>query len=139
MSNVRRICPQCGQDSSLDARFCVRCGYDHEAALPARGNSLPAVVGRAALPVLAGVTSLALRAGWRLLLRKLNQRVSAPLSPQGAEASSTQVPARARPMPPQPAEPRRRRVIHIRSTWAVGDAQGVWRQGSAEHTIEIEE
>jgi hypothetical protein len=35
--------------------------------------------------------------------------------------------------------PRTRRSIRIRSTWAVGDARGVWRQGATEHIIEIDE
>jgi hypothetical protein len=30
-------------------------------------------------------------------------------------------------------------VIRIRSSWAVGDANGVWRKGTSDQTIEIDD
>ena len=35
--------------------------------------------------------------------------------------------------------PKAKRTIHIRSTWAVGDANGIRQQGSSDHTIEFED
>jgi hypothetical protein len=42
------------------------------------------------------------------------------------------------PITPAPAAAPRR-VIRIRSSWAVGDGRGNWRQGASDHTIEINE
>jgi hypothetical protein len=133
MSDIQRICVQCGYANPLESRYCARCGYDSQAALPAPRTTLPAVIGRAALPVLVGAASVALRVGWRLL----QQRASQAARPQPPQQPRAIVP---RPeAPPVPLPPRARRTIHIRSTWATGDANGVWRQGSSEHFIEIEE
>ncbi len=132
MSEITRICAQCGKQSALDAQFCPHCGYDMQAGLPApQNNRLPMVIGKAALPILAGVASLAVRAGWKLLKDRLLQNSAQPTRPA------------AQPLAPRPTEiaaPRQaRRTIRIRSAWAVGDASGVWRRGSSEHTIEIDE
>lgn len=128
MSEITRICAQCGQPGPLEARYCPHCGHDVEASVPAQlsQRNLPVLIGRAALPVLAGAASLAIRAGWQLLQKRLAQ----PLTTQ------SQPPAKA---PAAPAQQRPRRTIRIRSAWAVGDAHGVWRQGSSEHTIEIDD
>ena len=49
MSNVTRICTQCGHGNTLDARYCAQCGYDSQANLPAVPQvNLPALVGKAA-------------------------------------------------------------------------------------------
>jgi hypothetical protein len=137
MSEIQRICVQCGQTNPLDARFCARCGYDTQGALPAQRASLPAVVGRAALPVLVGAASLAVRAGWRLLQSRLAQpapRAEVQL-PATQQDQAIPLPSRSEMSTARPA----RRSIRIRSTWAMGDANGVWRQGSSEHIIEIDE
>lgn len=127
MSDIQRICPQCNANTPLDVRFCPRCGYDNQAELPMRQSSLPATVGKAAVPVLVGAATLVLRAGWKLL----NSRLAAP------EPTRMSPPA---PAPQQPLAPRTSgRRIRIRSTWAVGDANGVWRQGSSEHIIEFDD
>lgn len=127
MSDIQRICVQCGYANPLESRYCARCGNDSQGELPAPRKSLPMVISRAALPVLVGAASLAARAGWRLL----QQRLAAPAAqPQ---------PLQAMPRSAAPPVPRARRTIHIRSTWATGDANGVWQQGSSEHFIEIEE
>jgi hypothetical protein len=34
---------------------------------------------------------------------------------------------------------RPRRTIRIRSSWAVGDANGVWKKGASEHIIELDD
>lgn len=133
MSEITRICAHCGKSSPLQAQFCPHCGYDTQSGLPAPQSShLPLAIGKAALPVLAGVAGLIMRAGWKLLKERLKQTVTQAITPT---AQPTQPPVA------QPAStPRRaRRTIHIRSSWAVGDARGVWRQGSSEQTIEIED
>ena len=147
MNNIQRICEKCGEGGALDARYCPHCGYDSQgiggAALPAPRLQLPVALGKAALPLLAGAASLALRAGWKLLQRRL-----ANTTPEQAANAFTHFVQRATPpAPTQPLAPRQetpvqrrpRRTIHIRSNWAVGDVNGVWRQGSSEHTIEIDE
>lgn len=127
MSEIQRICPQCQAGSPLDMRYCPRCGYDHQAELPMRQSSLPATVGKAAVPVLMGAATLVLRAGWKLLSSRLS----------ATEPLRVQPPA---PAPRQEVAPRTTgRRIRIRSSWAIGDANGVWRQGSSEHIIEFDE
>lgn len=130
MSNVQRMCVQCGEGNPVESRYCARCGYDSQSALPATRASLPAVIGRAAVPVLIGAASLAMRAGWKLLQSRLTQ----PPAP---------------PMPNVPPVPQTRndaastrhakRTIHIRSAWSVNNGNGVWQQGTSEHTIELDE
>lgn len=141
MSQVHRVCPDCSKNMSLDARHCPACGYDTQAGLPAPSRNLPATFTRAALPVLAGAATFALRAGWRLLQSRLAQQaaqraidVVIPQTPRAAPAAETQIQAT---QPPPATHPRR--TIRIRSSWAVGDANGVWQQGTSEHTIEIDD
>lgn len=135
MSDVYRICPACGKNTPLDARHCPHCGQDTQAGLPVQaGSQLPMVVGKAALPVLVGVGTLAARAAWRLLRGRL--AALAAQTPAPVQTRTAQPPAR---VPPAEVGPRTRRSIRIRSTWAVGDARGVWRQGATEHIIEIDE
>lgn len=131
MSNVQRICNQCGGSNPVEARYCAHCGFDSQSMLPAARSALPLSLGQAALPVLIGAAGLAVRAGWRLLqsqwVRDLAQRALAP--------RTAQPPA---PVPPSaPARPKR--TMHIRSAWAVNDGQGNWRKGMSEHTIELED
>ncbi len=136
MSEIQRICAQCGKGSPLEARYCSHCGYDAQAGLPAPRNTLPVSIGKAALPVLAGVASLAIRAGWKFLQSRMAQAAV-----QSAVDNVISVPKTTAPVPQntQPAPRRARRTIHIRSSWAVGDANGVWQQGNSEHTIEIDD
>lgn len=134
MSEIKRICVQCGHGNAMDARYCAQCGYDSQGALPAPRTNLPMVIGQAALPVLVGVAGLVVRAGWRLLQHRLNQAIT---------------PAQVNPAPPapQPAPPalpgtglrRARRTLHIRSSWAVNHGDGIWRQGVSEQHIEIDD
>jgi hypothetical protein len=140
MSEIQRICAQCGKSSALETRYCSHCGYDAQAGLPAPRNTLPATIGKAALPVLAGVASLALRAGWKFLQSRLAE-ATVRTSPQNAVNPVIPTPKTTTPIPqnPQPALRRTRRTIHIRSSWAVGDANGTWQQGNSEHTIEIDD
>jgi ribosomal protein L40E len=134
MSEVQRVCMQCGAGNPVEARYCAHCGYDTQAALPAPRASLPVVIGRAALPVLVGAASLAVRAGWKLLQNRLAQ---API-----KAAVNVPPAQPRHVPQNPPAPvprtdivmprRARRTIHIRSSWAVTTGNGVWQQGHSE-------
>ena len=132
-----RICPHCGKGSSVEARHCAHCGADTQADLPIAQRNLPVSLAKVALPVLVGAASLALRAGWKLLQNYLAQRADQPPAPQPITRTTAQ-PVKAQSEKVQPAK-RPTTRIHIRSTWAVGDANGLWRQGSSEHTIEIEE
>lgn len=147
MNNVTRICPQCGGDTPIEARCCPQCGFDTQGGLPVhQPRQLPVVLGKAALPVLAGVASLAIRAGWKLLQSRLardlaqqgvQQVVNAIAKPAAKTTKNT--PVVQTTTPTAPARSRTRRTIHIRSSWAVGDASGFRQYGSAEHTIEIED
>ena len=131
MGTVQRICENCGEGGPIEARYCPHCGHDSQATLPSSVNNLPMIIGKAALPILAGAASLALRIGWKLLQERLE---STSLSQSTSGRSSTPT------VPSQPSAPSRpRRTVHIRSTWAVGDANGIWRRGSSEHTIEFDD
>ena len=126
MSNVKRICGQCGHGNGMEARYCAACGADTQASLPAtQGSNLPAVIGKAAVPVLVGAASLALSAGWKLLQGVLNRPAAQPPSVQAKSAPL--VPARGR------------MSITIRTSWAVGDSSGRWEKGQSEQTIEFGE
>lgn len=151
MSNVQRVCPQCGQANPLEARYCARCGYDAQSALPAQQSNLPMVLGRAAAPILLGAASLAVRAAWKLLRSKwaqdaarraaaavVNDLTAPRVEPQSQEPSASAQPLATRE-PAVPVARRGRRTIRIRSAWSIGDANGVWRQGTSEQTIEIED
>jgi hypothetical protein len=129
MSEVNRICPQCGGNVPLQTRYCGNCGCDTSSGLPVRQNNLPATVSKAALPVIAGLAGLALRSGWKLLQTQLTQLATRP---QNLETRVQQNPTT------QPPASRSQTVIRIRSKWAVGDARGNWKQGTEEHTIEID-
>lgn len=128
MSEVYRVCPGCGQDVAMAARHCSACGYNTEDGYPLeRRSNLPEVVTKVGLPVAVGLAGLALRAGLQLLQNQLPALASNALNRGAAR---------------QPAQPRKKRggrVIHIRSKWAVGDRNGVWRSGEEEHTIEVDE
>lgn len=136
MTNVQRICAQCGASGSLDSRYCAQCGYDSQGQLPAPPQNLSLAIGKAAMPLLLGVTSLALRMGWKLLQSRWAQETA-----QRAVGTALN---KAQPAAPPVVQPsgspaRTRRTIHIRSSWAVGDANGTWRQGHSEHHIELDE
>jgi hypothetical protein len=136
MSNVQRICVQCGAGNPVESRYCAQCGYDSQAALPVPRSNLPAVIGRAAVPVLIGAASLVARAGWKLLQNRLAQASTPP-------TIKVQQPAKPQPVVPQPrpetiAPRHARRTIHIRSSWAV-NTNGVWQEGTSEHMIELDE
>jgi hypothetical protein len=130
MSNVQRVCVQCGEGNPVESRYCARCGYDSQSALPAPRVSLPVVIGRAALPVLVGAATLALRAGWKLLQSRVAQTPASPLAnvPPPPQTRKNEAPTR-----------QAKRTIHIRSAWAVNNGNGVWQQGTSEHTIELDE
>lgn len=125
MSEITRICPQCGGGFPLEARHCSHCGYDTEAALPAVQNTLPALVGKAAAPVLVGAASLAVSLGWKLLQGVL-KRVEKPAAQPLQMRANT------------PIQPLPRMTIRITTSWAIGDSGGAWRKGHSEQTIEIE-
>lgn len=161
MSSVQRLCEQCGRPNPLDARYCGHCGYDTHGALPAQQVNLPAVIGRAALPVLVGAAGLAVRAGWRLLQSQwardmAKQALNAAQSHVQSKAQAPQQPqpSASKPAPQPPAKPastqiapapsatprsapHAKRTVHIRSAWRVSDGRGGYQQGMTEHTIEI--
>jgi hypothetical protein len=141
MSNVQRVCVQCGEGNPVEARYCAHCGYDSQSALPAPRMNLPAVIGRAVLPVLVGAAGLVVRAGWRLLQNRLAQATTTatPVTPradvQPPVSKSTVIHPRQEIVMPR----RARRTIHIRSAWSVNNGNGVWQQGTSEHTIELDD
>ena len=106
-------------------------------------SNLPVLIGKAALPVLAGVASLALRMGWKLI----RSRMAQDALHYGARkaASAIMNAAKAPPAAPLAARPttevtgKSKRTVRIRSTWVVGDANGVRQQGASDHTIEFED
>lgn len=130
MSNVTRICPHCGFGNGMEDRYCAQCGGDTQGNLPAtQGTSLPAVIGKAALPVLVGAASLALSAGWKLLQSALSKP-----TPQAPPQAAIQVKT------PAPLAPRLPRMtVTVRTSWAVGDSSGRWEKGQSEQTIEFGE
>jgi hypothetical protein len=122
-NNVTRICPHCGHANPLDARHCAECGRDYDAALPvAQSANLPAVIGKAAVPVLLGAAGLAVSAGLKLLQAVLH-KPAAPLAVKRSEGG--------------PPAPRARMTITVRTSWAVGDSSGRWEKGQSEQTIEL--
>ena len=128
MSNVTRICPQCGHGNAMDNRYCAQCGYDSQSNLPVpQGTNLPAVIGKAAVPVLVGAASLALSAGLKLLQNVLS-KPAAQQQPIQVKSPSTGAVAK-----------RGRMTITIRTAWAVGDSSGRWEKGQSEQTIELGE
>lgn len=136
MSNVYRICPECAGSVELDARFCPHCGHDTRAGLPVQRTSLPATVSRAALPVVAGLAGLAIRAGWRLFQNYLKKvgKSEAPLMVPPNKQDIQRPSAEAMQTNRTP-----RRTIRIRSSWSIGDATGRWQHGTEEHIIEIDD
>jgi len=125
MTELSRICPQCGQSFPLEARHCSHCGYDMDTTLPAVQNTLPALVGKAAVPLLAGAASLALSMGWKLVQGMLTRP---------ARPANQPIQLRSAPSAPAPG----RMKIRITTAWAVSDSSGNWREGRSEQTIEID-
>lgn len=128
------------------------------------GAGLPMQLRKAALPLLAGAAGLVVRAGWRLLQSKtareiaLNAAHSAvqsrfqPQPSRGGAPTKEGTPSKSgfghlqpksNSLSAQSSKPvaarRSGRTIRISSRWAVGDANGVLRQGQSEHTIEIDD
>jgi hypothetical protein len=131
MAEVNRICPACGKNSPMDAQHCPHCGVDTSAGVPMRqGALLPASVTRAALPVVVTAGTLAVRFLWKLIRQQL-------FSPAPPLATST----RNVPQPTQQEVPacRNGRSIRIRTAWAVGDVNGIQRQGYSDQQIDFDE
>jgi hypothetical protein len=140
MSNVQRICVQCGAGNPVESRYCSHCGYDSQAALPVPRSNLPAVIGRAAVPVLIGAASLVARVGWKLLQNRLSQAATPPTIKvqQPSRPVKIEQPIVPQARPEALAPRRSKRTVHIRSSWAV-NTNGVWQEGTSEHTIELDE
>ena len=139
MSEVKRICPQCGEPGPLTARYCPHCGNDSQAALPAPQSTLPLALSKAALPILVGAASLALRAGWKLLQSQMAARVTETLTGKAVESLRTTRSSQPTIRTEQPLQSQPRHTIRIRSAWAITDANGAQRSGISEHQIEIDE
>ncbi len=138
MSEVYRICPNCGGNTPINAQHCPACGQDTiSGQMPIQRQNLPVAVGKAMLPVAVSVAGFALRAGWKLLQSRLAQ--------DAAKAAIQTVTQRAQPPAPRPqstpvaADQSPKRTVRIRSSWAVGDGRGNWQQGQEEHVIEFDE
>jgi hypothetical protein len=135
MSQVNRICPQCGGNVSLQARYCGECGYDTSRGLPVQRLNLPVQVGKAALPVVVGLAGLVIRSGWKLLQAQLAQAAT-QAAPVVQKPLAHRATSEVKPIDPKP---RAGRTIRIRSSWIIGDGQGRWKQGNEEHIIEIDD
>ena len=135
MSEVQRICPHCGEAGPLAARYCPHCGADSQAALPAPQSHFPLALTKAALPLLAGAASLALRAAWKLLQSRMTANITEQAVQSLRTARNAQPPTSLTPSQPQ----RPRRTMHIRSAWAVPDGDGVRRRGVPELRVETDE
>ncbi len=139
MSEVQRICPHCAVAGPLNARYCPACGYDFQGALPATQNSLPMTLGKAAVPVLVGAASVALRIGWKMLQSRWAQAAAE----KAVDAAMNKVQeTTSQPTVHQSndvAEQRPRRTVTIRSAWSVADSAGMQRQGYSEHRIDLDE
>ncbi len=138
MSEVYRICPNCGGNTPINAQHCPACGQDTiSGQMPIQRQNLPVAVGKAMLPVAVSVAGFALRAGWKLLQSRLAQ--------DAAKAAIQTVTQRSQPPAPQAQaapvaqDQRPKRTVHIRSSWAVGDGRGNWQQGQEDHVIEFDE
>lgn len=127
MSSVTRLCPECGHGNVLDARYCAHCGHDTQGKLPAPQSNLPAVVSKAALPVLVGAAGLALSAGWKLLQVMMDQS-DRQRGIQVKQAQQVQKSAGLGKF-----------SVRITTAWAVSDSSGKWQKGQMEHTIEFDE
>lgn len=134
MSEVQRICPHCGEAGPLPARYCPHCGADSQSALPAPQSNFPLALTKAALPILAGAASLALRAAWKLLQSRMAANVTEQAIHSLRTARNTQSSA-----PITSPDQRPHRTIRIRSVWSVTDGNGVRRSGVSEHQIEMDE
>ena len=138
LAQVHRICAACGKDSPLEAQYCPHCGQDSYAGLPMRqGSSLPMVVTKAAWPVLATAGTLAARVIWKLLRERI---LSAANITVRTEPAAPVVRVDDQPIAQPIAQSQRsRRALRIRTTWAVGDANGIQRQGYTDQTIEFDD
>jgi len=145
MSDVYRICSQCGKRmNEIDHRFCPDCGADSHADLSVPESSLAIAATKAALPILVGTVSLALRFGLKLLQSRAAisaaqnastlSRFSASLATNNASTLSTDSGSGKSNISKQG-----RRRIHIRTAWSMGDSNGNWRKGQSEHIIDIDE
>lgn len=125
MSDVERICPECGAANAVDVHFCGACAAPLSSrALARRESTLPAKIEpkNAALAVGAtGVAAVALRVGTVLV-----KQVAKTLLDRERDDE---------PAPLAEREPEGRPVMHIKRSWAIGDSTGVRQWGSEDITI----
>ncbi len=135
MSEVQRICPQCANSGPIYARYCPSCGYDFQSALPAVQSNLPVVLSKAAVPMLVGAASVALRMGWKMLQSRWAKAAAEKAVDAAIQKIQTPI------VQPQAdvTERRSRRTITIRSAWSVADRNGVQQQGYSEHRIDLDD
>lgn len=139
MSDVYRICSNCGKRTSeIERRFCPDCGTDSHAELAVTESSLAFAASKAALPLLVGTVSLALRFGLKLL-----QSRAALSAAQNASTLSRFSAPSAKSVPTVSSESsiskQSGRRIRIRAAWSMGDSNGNWQKGQSEHIIDIDE
>ena len=146
MTEVFRICPNCGEQSQLKATFCPQCGIDVVSGLPEpKQRALPISTATALMPLAAGAAGFLLRVGWKLLQSRMLGNVTYLTSGQGASGQMVQKSEGINPKPtivnssPNDLPLKAKCTIRIQSRWAVGDESGIKRQGQSEHIIEIDD
>ena len=105
MSEVFRVCPNCGQDVAMAARHCGACGYNTQGGYPLEGrNNLPAMVTKVGLPVAVGLAGLALRAGVAVAAEAVAGTGIQRAQPQRAAAAGAAAQRARQPIHPYPLE-----------------------------------
>lgn len=140
MTEVYRICQNCGEQSQLSTSYCPHCGANVATGVPVTSQKhLPIPTGKALLPLAAGAVGLLARAAWKLVqskeikqaaLHAVEQVVQDKLSGQQGSKPAARTTT---------VHTKSRRTIRIQSRWAVGNEAGVQRRGQSEHIIEIDD
>lgn len=150
MSNVSRVCPHCGEQSSLESRFCTHCGQS--SIIDPRQDksaSLSVPLRTAAFPIVVGAVGFLAKVGWKLLQSKVardvafrtaNNVIQSNLQKDALVETVSNAPKLSeQSLQSGQVTQKPKRTIRINSKWAVGDAHGITRQGQSEHIIEIDD
>ncbi len=92
MTQIERICPNCGTSNPSDQTYCVQCGLDLIHLPAPRRTTLPARIDQArAAALVLGASMLIARAGLQLIVRGLVPRLANGLTkPSGSPIEKKQ-------------------------------------------------